>query len=100
MNRHGPPTKPAPTTAPKKGKTTAICPKCEGRGCPQGRQPMTDDPHAEHDADRDFEMICDYFTVREIVRLAVDYPDFYDELKREAGVNEDIRVAGIPGRNA
>ena len=59
---------------------------------------MTDDPHAELDADRDFEMICDYFTVREIARLAIDHPDFYDELKREAGVNEDMSLDGIPGR--
>ena len=36
----------------------------------------------------------------EIARLAVDHPDFYDELKREAGVNEDMSITGIPGRGA
>lgn len=61
---------------------------------------MTDDPRAEYEADRDFELVCDYFTVIEIVRLAIDSPDFYDELKREAGVNEDLTVTGIPGRDS
>ena len=61
---------------------------------------MTDDYAAEARLDEEFDIICSYFTVYEIVRLAIDHEDFYEQLKREAGVNEDLRVDGIPPRGA